>query len=374
MLPFTQTEAEYGPAIGWISTTEMLVVVAVLAFISGSLSSNRLADSTEKGKKLARKEEDLKNRVVRLEKERGRLRTENQRLKNTVARLELEREALAARKKLDEEIGKLKRERIDALAAVKKLDELARKRKKERDLALAANRNLEQGHAAALARLKMTYENRFEGVQLKGDRVLFLVDRSGSMGFVDEKTPEANKWPTVCETVRRIMRSLPELKQYQVITVADTARHPLGGEGQWLKFDPEKTPDHVYDTLREVRPDGGTNLYTGLDAAFTYRKKGLSAIYFFSDGLPNQGPGLTAKDRQAVADARRNRDEKRAEAILGDGLGTYVRQTVRKRWNAGSNKVRIEAVGFFYESPELGSFLWALSRENGGNFVGMSRP
>jgi hypothetical protein len=36
--------------------------------------------------------------------------------------------------------------------------------------------------------------------------------------------------------------------------------------------------------------------------------------------------------------------------------------------------VRINAVGFFFESPDGGAFLWALARENDGNFVGMSRP
>ena len=41
---------------------------------------------------------------------------------------------------------------------------------------------------------------------------------------------------------------------------------------------------------------------------------------------------------------------------------------------AGSQRVRINAIGFFYESPELGSFLWTLARENDGSFVGMSRP
>jgi hypothetical protein len=36
--------------------------------------------------------------------------------------------------------------------------------------------------------------------------------------------------------------------------------------------------------------------------------------------------------------------------------------------------VKINTIGFFYESPDLGSFLWALARENDGSFVGMSKP
>jgi hypothetical protein len=36
--------------------------------------------------------------------------------------------------------------------------------------------------------------------------------------------------------------------------------------------------------------------------------------------------------------------------------------------------VRVNAVGFYYESPDVGAFLWALTRENDGGFVGMSKP
>ena len=34
----------------------------------------------------------------------------------------------------------------------------------------------------------------------------------------------------------------------------------------------------------------------------------------------------------------------------------------------------LRAIGYFFESPEVGAFLWAPARENGGSFVGMSRP
>ena len=61
----------------------------------------------------------------------------------------------------------------------------------------------------------------------------------------------------------------------------------------------------------------------------------------------------------------------------GNLLGKHLRRTLKADWNRPSRtqpQVRINAVGFFYESPDLGAFLWALSRENDGSFVGMSRP
>ena len=51
----------------------------------------------------------------------------------------------------------------------------------------------------------------------------------------------------------------------------------------------------------------------------------------------------------------------------------HLREIVQTRWNAG-RKVRIESIGFYYDTATLGSFLWSLSRENGGSFVGMNKP
>ena len=54
-----------------------------------------------------------------------------------------------------------------------------------------------------------------------------------------------------------------------------------------------------------------------------------------------------------------------------------MRTALKTRWNAplvGRPKVRINTIGFFYESPDVGAFLWALARENDGSFVGMSKP
>jgi hypothetical protein len=56
-------------------------------------------------------------------------------------------------------------------------------------------------------------------------------------------------------------------------------------------------------------------------------------------------------------------------------LSRQLRRTLLAAWNpAGGGRVKINAVGFFYESPEVGAFLWALTRENDGAFVGMSKP
>lgn len=85
-----------------------------------------------------------------------------------------------------------------------------------------------------------------------------------------------------------------------------------------------------------------------------------------SDGLPNIGEGLTPDQSRTLK-----------ETEQGDVLGKHIRKKLKNEWNvatASQPRVRVNAVGFFYESPDVGAFLWALARENDGSFVGMSRP
>jgi hypothetical protein len=162
------------------------------------------------------------------------------------------------------------------------------------------------------------------------------------------------------------MRSLPDLEQFQVIVFSERATFLLGNDDGWINYDAKATPDQVLSALAAVKPKGGTNMFAALDAAFRFRARGLDTIYLFSDGLPNIGEGITAEQARTLK-----------EAEQGEILGKYIRKKLRTEWNApttGSQRVRINAIGFFFESPDVGAFLWALARENDGSFVGMSRP
>lgn len=219
---------------------------------------------------------------------------------------------------------------------------------------------------AAAARVET--ESKFAGIAMTGRRVAFLVDMSGSMEKTDPRTLAPDKWPVVAETVAKVMRTIPTLEEYQVVLFSSSARWLVGG-GEWQRYEGEKTARAVQEQIRRVRPEGDTNLYAGFELAFGLRPRGLDTIYLFSDGLPTSGPGLTAAEEAANPPLR--------ELDRSDRLARYVRQKLARDWNrppAAGERVRIHAVGFFYESPDLGSFLWALARENDGSFVGMSRP
>jgi hypothetical protein len=216
-------------------------------------------------------------------------------------------------------------------------------------------------------RLRAAADNRFAGIQLTGRRVVFLVDMSGSMDLVDEKTPAPTKWAEVRQTVARLMRSLPEMEKFQVIVFAEKTAFLLGNEGVWLDYDPRTSSEKVLQALAATKPEGGTNMYAALEAAFRLRPLGLDTIYLLSDGLPNLGEGLPADaGTRQITEVERN-----------DVLSRHIRRMLKTVWNAprpGEPRVRINSVGFFFESPDVGAFLWALSRENEGSFVGMSKP
>jgi hypothetical protein len=221
---------------------------------------------------------------------------------------------------------------------------------------LAAVRTASQDLTGRLARATAAAEQRFEGIALTGRSVLFLVDMSGSMDLVDEKTPDSAKWAGVRETLQKVMRSLPQLERFQVILFSDHTLYPMGSDGRWLTYDPKASVESVGKALAAVTPKGNTNMYMALDAAFRFRSQGLDTIYLLSDGLPNIGEGLSADQARTMSETQRT-----------DVLSRAVRTALKTRWNAplaGRPRVRINAVGFFYESPDVGAFLWALAREN----------
>jgi hypothetical protein len=329
---------------------------------------------------LARKQKDVKDLAAKLRVST----TSAEELAKLLRQKERERDDVMAKTvKLEEQLNdadaKLRsaRKEVDAatndLASMKKTgNELSQARSTIADLQKKlddSNAHIIdlQGDKKKLAdkfdRLRIESESKFAGIAMTGKRVVFLVDISGSMKLVDEKTVAPAKWPTVCETVAKVMRSLPDLDQYQVVIFSRRADY-LFGTGEWLPYKGEESIKKVHDALRATEPVGDTNMYAAFDLAFRLKPAGLDTIYLFSDGLPTSGVGLTPEQQKLS-------DDKQTEI-----LSNYIRQTMGRTWNpkTAAQRVRINCLGFFYESPEVGAFLWALARENEGSFVGMSKP
>ena len=210
--------------------------------------------------------------------------------------------------------------------------------------------------------LQTQAEQRFAGIPLTGESVVFLIDISGSMILMDENTEDPEKWPFLCETLMKLMQSIPTLQRFQVILFSDKVSYLFGNRDFWLKYEGPKTALATRDALRKVKVEGGTNMHDAFAEAFRFRKLKLDTIYLFSDGLPNLGEGMPASIKNPT-EAQRNYH-----------LSKFIRDKLKDDWNrpaAGLKDVRINAVGFFFESPDVGAFLWAMAREHKGSFVGL---
>jgi len=352
----------------------------LLAVANGELAEAKTR-SQDLDDLLQRKQKDVKDLTVRLTKAT----TSADELAKLLRQKERERDDVALRaQKAEEQLNdvdaKLKvaiKENSDAksdLAAMKKTgDELAQAKATIRDLSKKNDENNVQiidlqGQKAKLAdkydKLQRDTDSRFAGIALTGRRVVFVVDTSGSMKLIDDKTAAPDKWSLVAETVARVMRSLPDLEQFQVVTFSRKAQYLLG-DGEWQQYQGEASARQVTESLKKLDPAGDTNLYDALDLSFRLKPGGLDTIYLFSDGLPTSGQGLVGDE-----------DKKLTESAKTEKLARYLRNTLSGTWNRAGDarRVRINAIGFFFESPEVGAFLWALARENDGSFVGMSRP
>lgn len=216
--------------------------------------------------------------------------------------------------------------------------------------------------------LQAEVEQRFAGIPLTGENVMFLIDISGSMAMKDENTDDPDKWPILCDTLMKLMKSIPTMKRFQVVLFSDKASYLFepGKEPSrkpaWYAYEGPKTAKLTHDALRKVKVAGGTNLQDAFEEVFRYRAIKLDTIYLFSDGLPNLGDGVPASIKSPT------------EPQKSYFMSKYVRDKLKSDWNrpaAGLNNVRINAVGFFFESPDVGAFLWALAREHRGSFVGL---
>jgi hypothetical protein len=329
-------------------------------------TEDRLAKKTDDADRLARLRDDAKKQVSQLERmlRDKELQNENaaRQLAELTDRLDKSDTRLGQLRKLADTLPELQ----GAISASRERETAALARAKELEAELAAARTADKELAGRLARANAAADQRFEGIALTGRNVVFLVDMSGSMDLVDEKTPDPAKWSGVREAVQKIMRSLPQLERFQVILFSDRITFLLGNDGRWLTYDAKTSPEQVSKALTATPPKGNTNMYIALDAAFGFRAQGLDTVYLFSDGLPNIGEGLSAEQARTMTETQRE-----------EALSKTVRTALKTRWNApqvGRPKVRINTIGFFYESPDVGAFLWALARENDGSFVGMSKP
>jgi hypothetical protein len=157
---------------------------------------------------------------------------------------------------------------------------------------------------------------KFFDLDIRTDRVLFVLDFSGSMaepvtlkttGTVARAGTTTTKAELVVAEMKRIVMSLPEGTMFNMVVFSDEVhawRQDREGHPGLVKLDDNAKDDLVGSFLDGLKPLGATNLYGALDKALGFGGRGLfdkyyetafDTLYVLSDGAPSWGE-VTDKD------------------------------------------------------------------------------
>ncbi|MBL8900249.1 MAG: VWA domain-containing protein [Planctomycetes bacterium] len=146
-------------------------------------------------------------------------------------------------------------------------------------------------------------------LEITSDRILFIVDRSGSMAepaarrdrYGKQSGQTSSKFAYVQDELETLLQALPETTQVNVLFFGDGVEAYRTTEGGRPELIPLTTrgKSEIVRYVRNIAPNGGTNLYTALDRALDIAGRGLKdsayesafdTIYLLSDGKPTAGP------------------------------------------------------------------------------------
>lgn len=203
------------------------------------------------------------------------------------------------------------------------------------------------------------YEKFFD-LEVESDRVLFVLDFSGSMAepaAIKEGTGtgaaqtgiSTTKAELVVAEIGKLILSLPDGALVNFVVFGDEVRiwRQQGGRPSLVKLDDESRDDLLGNFLANLRPSGSTNLHDALDRALEFGDRGLydkyyaagfDTLYVISDGAPTAGP-VTDKDE--------------------------IRRRVRER--NGLRKITIHCITFGEQNDT--DFLRTMAEENGGRHI-----
>jgi len=145
------------------------------------------------------------------------------------------------------------------------------------------------------------------GLKVGGERILFLVDASASMlgddvvnvirrrNLPDTEKIRAKKWQQAISTVDWLSTQIPRTSKFQIYSFSERPMAVLPDTaGRWLSGGDREVLDRAVAALRQVVPDGGTNLYHALAiiSGFNPRPDNVTLLV---DGLPTMGSGSPSR-------------------------------------------------------------------------------
>jgi len=135
----------------------------------------------------------------------------------------------------------------------------------------------------------------FYGIPVKSERVVFVIDQSGSMsasGGVDS-ADDKKTLNRLDVAVREVLGAVAKLKSRARVNVIlfHTTIHPWKDSVQKLSG---ANRGALKRHLESKKPTGGTNLYDGLELAL--RARDVDTIFLLSDGVPGSGKYVATPD------------------------------------------------------------------------------
>lgn len=203
--------------------------------------------------------------------------------------------------------------------------------------------------------------DKFFDLEIESDRVLFVLDFSGSMSEPAEITQTATGAPPdqkmtkaelVVREIKKMIMSLPDGAMCNLVVFSDDVRiwRAEGGRPSLVKIDDEARDDLLGNFLDGLRPAGPTNLHDALGKALDFAGRGLhdkyyaagfDTLYVISDGAPTAGPVTDKLEiRRLVREANNLRKITINCVTMGDQNDTdFLRDMAREN---GGRHIHIE--------------------------------
>jgi len=124
---------------------------------------------------------------------------------------------------------------------------------------------------------------KFYGVPIRTDRVVFVIDSSGSMRTLDAKDRRLTRLQVAKTALLAAVDRLGESAKFNVVLFSDK---PVPWKAS-LVFAKPASKDALAKHLAKAEPGGETNLYDSLEFALGLR--GVDTIVVLSDGSPSVG-------------------------------------------------------------------------------------
>ncbi len=199
------------------------------------------------------------------------------------------------------------------------------------------------------------------GLKLGGKRILILLDVSSSMlddtivniirrrNMREERKRTAPKWLQAIAIVDWLSAKFPLDSRYQIYTFNTVTKPALpDSKSSWLEVKNSNELEQAIDRLKQMIPDGGTNLTQALAAAAELRPL-PDNIYLITDGLPTQG----SRPARGATISGRERLELFAEALKKLPKGVPV------------NTILLPMEG----DPEAAYAYWQLAQVTRGSYI-----